>query len=197
MKQQINVGLLGLGTVGSGVVRIIQEHQEELQHQVGCSIQVKKILVKDLNKKRDITVDPDVLTIDPNDIIQNDDIDVVIEVIGGVEETKEYIVTALRNKKHVITANKDLMALYGSELLTLATENGCDLLALIRDIFVRSETIQLKMNYWKTYADPGHFQCLFRSDAFLRVHREHGVDQALRFGCHRVPLWTWVLKLFT
>src|SRR5690606_25854304 len=91
------------------------------------SIQVKKILVKDLNKKRDITVDPDVLTIDPNDIIQNDDIDVVIEVIGGVEETKEYIVTALRNKKHVITANKDLMALYGSELLTLATENGCDL----------------------------------------------------------------------
>jgi len=127
MKQQINVGLLGLGTVGSGVVRIIQEHQEELQHQVGCSIQVKKILVKDLNKKRDITVDPDMLTIDPNDIIQNDDIDVIIEVIGGIEETKEYIVTALKNKKHVITANKDLMALYGSELLTLAKENGCDL----------------------------------------------------------------------
>ncbi|MFA8437418.1 homoserine dehydrogenase [Pueribacillus sp. YX66] len=127
MKQQINIGLLGLGTVGSGVVHIIQAHQEQLQHQIGCPIQVKKILVKDFEKKRDVSVEREVLTDRPEDIINNDEIDVVIEVIGGVEETKEYIITALNNKKHVVTANKDLMALYGGELLSIAAENGCDL----------------------------------------------------------------------
>lgn len=127
MKQQINIGLLGLGTVGSGVVHIIQAHQEQLQHQIGCPIQVKKVLVKDFEKKRDVSVEREVLTDRPEDIINNDEIDVVIEVIGGVEETKEYIITALNNKKHVVTANKDLMALYGGELLSIAAENGCDL----------------------------------------------------------------------
>lgn len=127
MEQQVNVGLLGFGTVGSGVVRIIEAHQEQLQHQVGCPVQVKKILVKDFEKKRDVKVDPSVLTNRPEDIIDNPEIDVVIEVIGGIDETKEYILTALKNKKHVVTANKDLMAVHGGELLAAATENGCDL----------------------------------------------------------------------
>ncbi len=127
MGQQVNIGLLGFGTVGSGVVQIIQAHQKELQHQVGCPIEVKKILVKDFEKKRDVEVDSNLLTDRPEDIINNDEIDVVIEVIGGIEETKNYIVTALQNKKHVVTANKDLMALHGGELLSIAAENGCDL----------------------------------------------------------------------
>lgn len=127
MKEQINVGLLGFGTVGGGVVRIIESHQKELQHQVGCPIQVKKILVKDFDKKRDVSVQRELLTDRPEDILNNDEIDVVIEVIGGVEKTKEYIITALNNKKHVITANKDLMALHGGELHAIAAENGCDL----------------------------------------------------------------------
>ena len=127
MEKQINVGLLGLGTVGSGVVRIIESHQKELQHRVGCPIQVKKILVKDLAKKRGVSVAEDALTDRPEDIIDNDEIDVVVEVMGGVEETKNYIAAALNHKKHVITANKDLMALYGGELLSIAAENGCDL----------------------------------------------------------------------
>ncbi|PWA11995.1 homoserine dehydrogenase [Pueribacillus theae] len=127
MEQQVNVGLLGFGTVGSGVVRIIEAHQEQLLHQVGCPVQVKKILVKDFEKKRDVKVDPSILTNCPEDIIDNPEIDVVIEVIGGIDETKKYILTALKNKKHVVTANKDLMALHGGELLAAATENGCDL----------------------------------------------------------------------
>jgi homoserine dehydrogenase len=67
------------------------------------------------------------LTTDANDILQDPEIDVVIEVMGGVDETRHYLLTALNSKKHVVTANKDLMALYGSELLTAASENGCDL----------------------------------------------------------------------
>lgn len=125
--KEIAVGLLGLGTVGSGVVQIIEEHQEKLMYQVGCPIKVKKILVKSLNKERAIKVDPSVLTTDVNDVLSDPEIDVVIEVMGGIEQTKEYLLQALKNKKHVVTANKDLMAVHGSELLNVAADNGCDL----------------------------------------------------------------------
>ncbi|UQD53195.1 homoserine dehydrogenase [Bacillus methanolicus] len=125
--EAIQVGLLGLGTVGSGVVKIIENHQDKLMHQVGCPVKVKKILVQDLNKKRDVEVDPAQLTTNADDILQDPDIDVVIEVMGGVEETRNYLLKALSEKKHVVTANKDLMAVHGSELLTAASANGCDL----------------------------------------------------------------------
>lgn len=125
--EAIQVGLLGLGTVGSGVVKIIENHQDKLMHQVGCPVKVKKILVQDLNKKRDVDVDPAQLTTNADDILQDPDIDVVIEVMGGIEETRNYLLKALSEKKHVVTANKDLMAVYGSELLTAASANGCDL----------------------------------------------------------------------
>lgn len=123
----ISIGLLGLGTVGSGVVKIIEDHQDKLMHQVGCPIKVKKILVKSLDKERPIDIDPSVLTTDVNDILLDSDIDVVIEVMGGVEKTKDYLLQALNNKKHVVTANKDLMAIHGAELLQTASENECDL----------------------------------------------------------------------
>ncbi len=123
----IRVGLLGLGTVGSGVVKIIQDHQDKLMHQVGCPITIKKVLVKDLEKKREVDLPKEVLTTEVYDVIDDPDVDVVIEVIGGVEQTKQYLVDALRSKKHVVTANKDLMAVYGSELLAEAKENGCDI----------------------------------------------------------------------
>jgi homoserine dehydrogenase len=125
--QAISVGLLGLGTVGSGVVRIIENHQDKLMHQVGCPVKVKKILVQDVEKERSVKVDPSLLTMDPADIIEDPEIEVVIEVMGGIENTREYMLQALRNKKNVVTANKDLMAVHGSELLTAASENGCDL----------------------------------------------------------------------
>lgn len=123
----ISIGLLGLGTVGSGVVKIIEDHQDKLMHQVGCPIQVKKILVKSLDKERSIDIEPSVLTTDVDDILLDPEIDVVVEVMGGVEKTKGYLLEALNNKKHVVTANKDLMALHGAELLQTASHNGCDL----------------------------------------------------------------------
>ncbi|MGX6446020.1 homoserine dehydrogenase [Neobacillus sp. K501] len=123
----ISIGLLGLGTVGSGVVKIIKNHQDKLMHQVGCPVEIKKILVQDLHKTRPVEIDTSLLTSNPSDILQDSEIDVVIEVMGGISETKEYLLGALRNGKHVVTANKDLMALHGSELLTVASEHGCDL----------------------------------------------------------------------
>lgn len=123
----VSIGLLGLGTVGSGVIHIVENHQEELRHQVGVPVTIEKVLVKSLDKKRNIEIDPAKLTTDVEDIILNPEIDVVIEVIGGIEEARNYILTALQNKKHVVTANKDLMALHGAELLKVASENQCDL----------------------------------------------------------------------
>ncbi|WP_413307943.1 homoserine dehydrogenase [Bacillus sp. 1P10SD] len=123
----ISIGLLGLGTVGSGVVKIIKNHQDKLIHQVGCPVVIKKILVQDLHKSRPVEVEAQMLTSSADDILFDNDIDVVIEVMGGVQETKDYLITALRQGKHVVTANKDLMALHGSELLTVASEHGCDL----------------------------------------------------------------------
>lgn len=124
---EISIGLLGLGTVGSGVVKIIESHQDKLMHQVGCPVKVRKILVKNIEKHCANGVEASILTTDVYDILNDPDIDIVVEVMGGVEQTRNYLLQAFKNKKHVVTANKDLMALYGGELLKTASENGCDL----------------------------------------------------------------------
>ena len=125
--KEIQVGLLGLGTVGSGVVRIITDHQERLIHQVGCPVKVTKVLVQNIEKERDVEVPSTLLTQDANEILDNPNIDVVIEVMGGIDDAKSYILQALSSGKHVVTANKDLMALHGAELLATAKANKTDL----------------------------------------------------------------------
>ncbi|MFF2156202.1 homoserine dehydrogenase [Paenibacillus chitinolyticus] len=126
MKKPIKIGLLGLGTVGTGVVRIVEGHREDLEKQTGSAIVVEKVLVQDLSKLRSVSVDRDKLTDQPWDIIRNPEIDVVVEVMGGVQETKAYILEALEQGKHIVTANKDLMAMHGPEILAKAAEKGCD-----------------------------------------------------------------------
>jgi len=125
-KQVVKVGLMGFGTVGTGVVRIISAHQEDLQKQTGLSIEIKKVLVQDAEKARNIRSMENMLTTDPAELIEDPEIDVIVEVIGGISPAKEYIVSALENGKHVVTANKDLMALHGAEILSKAQEKGCD-----------------------------------------------------------------------
>jgi homoserine dehydrogenase len=124
----VKVGLLGLGTVGTGVVRIVEGHQEDLQSQVGSPIVIEKILVQNRNKFRSVQIDPDKLTEDPWSIIRDPEIDVIVEVMGGIGNTKEYILEALEHGKHVITANKDLMALHGPEILAKAQQHQCEIL---------------------------------------------------------------------
>jgi homoserine dehydrogenase len=122
----IKAGLLGLGTVGTGVVRIVEGHQEDLQRQVGCPVLIERICVQNRHKERGIQVDPSKLTEDPWEVVTDPELDIIIEVMGGVELTRKLILEAIERGKHVITANKDLMALHGSEILRKAQDKGCD-----------------------------------------------------------------------
>lgn len=124
----IKVGMLGLGTVGTGVVRIVEGHQEDLARQAGAPIQIEKIAVRDKDKPRAVPVDRSRLTEDPWEVILDPGIDVIIEVMGGVQPTKDYLLAAISRGKQVVTANKDLMALHGAEILGKAAESGCDVL---------------------------------------------------------------------
>ncbi|CAI6082397.1 homoserine dehydrogenase [Cohnella sp. JJ-181] len=122
----VKVGLMGLGTVGTGVVRIVEGHQEDLQSQVASPIEISKILVKDASKSRNVAVDAAKLTEDPWEIVRDEEIDIIVEVMGGVGATKELLLEALERGKHIVTANKDLMALHGQEILAKAKDKGCD-----------------------------------------------------------------------
>lgn len=126
-ERAIQVGLLGLGTVGTGVASIIEHHQETLSHQIGRKIEIKRVLVKNKDKERSNLFSSLELTENANDIIEDPAIEAVIEVMGGIEETRILVERALKEKKHVITANKDLMAEHGPALLQMANEQKCDL----------------------------------------------------------------------
>lgn len=121
----IKVALLGLGTVGSGVYKLIERQKENFLLKAGTNIEVKKILVRNLNKQR--PVDQKLLTDDWNEIINDDEIEIVVEVMGGTEPTKDYILEALQKGKHVVTANKDLMAENGKQFFAEAQKNSVDL----------------------------------------------------------------------
>ncbi len=125
--ETIRIGLMGLGTVGSGVVRILNDHRDDLSRQTGSRIEIRKVLVQNKEKPRDIELPAELLTEDAEDIVASNEIDVVVEVMGGVIQTKGLIEKALRSGKHIVTANKDLMALHGAELLAIAQEHGCDI----------------------------------------------------------------------
>lgn len=127
MSEKMIIGLLGFGTVGTGVLQIVRDHQDKLVHQVGCPIEIGRILVNDLDKERGIHVEEGMLTLNADDILEDPEIDVVIEVMGGTGDARNYIRKALEQGKHVVTANKDVMAEHGSELLTLANKTGTDL----------------------------------------------------------------------
>ena len=125
--KKIRVAILGSGTVGTGVYKIIQNQKEEFPHKIGSELEVAKILVRNINKQRE-GIPSEILTDKWADIINDDSIGIVIEVMGGIEPAKTYISEALTKGKNVVTANKDLMAEYGHELLDIAAEHNCDLL---------------------------------------------------------------------
>ncbi len=102
MEEKVSVGLLGLGVVGSGVIHLIEDHQEKLAHQLGCEVKVVKALVRDIEKARNIDVNQEILTTNPDDVLENPAIDLVIEVMGGIDHTREYILKAFSNKKNML-----------------------------------------------------------------------------------------------
>ena len=125
--KKIRVAILGSGTVGTGVYKIIQNQKDEFPHKIGSELEVAKILVRNINKQRE-GISSEILTDKWADIINDDSIGIVIEVMGGIEPAKTYISEALTKGKNVVTANKDLMAEYGHELLDIAAAHNCDLL---------------------------------------------------------------------
>lgn len=128
MEQVIKIGLLGLGTVGRGVYRILEENQESIKKRVGIKLEVKKILVRSLDKDRGISLPEDMLTTNLAEITDDPEIKIVVEVLGGIKPTLEYVIEALRKGKSVVTANKDMIAEYGQPLFMEAQKNNCDLL---------------------------------------------------------------------
>lgn len=128
MKEKLKIGLLGLGTVGSGVPTILEEHREKISQVTGMDIVVSKALVRDEKEKQYQSERFDIeLTTDIDEIINDSEIQIIVELIGKIEPAKTYITKALENGKHIVTANKDLLAQYGGELVALAQKNHCDL----------------------------------------------------------------------
>src|SRR6266536_968075 len=113
MKQKITVGLLGLGTVGTGTLRILRDNADLIRQRVGVPIEVAKIAVRDVNRVRGIDVSSSLLTANPFEIVNDPEIDIVVELIGGSEPAKELILSAIASGKHVVTANKALLAAHG------------------------------------------------------------------------------------
>ncbi|MBO0443974.1 homoserine dehydrogenase [Vagococcus fluvialis] len=126
MVKVLNVGLLGLGTVGSGVPLLIKENQKKIEDITGTRINIKTAFVRDIESKQTIADKFNLnLTTSFTDILEDEEIQVIVEVMGGTTLAKEYIISALKNKKHVVTANKDLIAIHGLELVEIAKENNC------------------------------------------------------------------------
>lgn len=122
--KKINVGLIGFGNIGSGVVKILKERKTLLSNKIGLDINIKKICDKDIVSKRNTGVSPGILTRNAEEIINDPQIDIVVELIGGIHPAKEFIAGALKKGKIVVTANKALLAEEGKELFAEALDRG-------------------------------------------------------------------------
>jgi homoserine dehydrogenase len=126
-QRPLNVGLIGLGTVGSQVAERLITAQTQLSRRAGVELCLKRVLVRDVKKRRAVEIAPDLLTLDPADVLEDPAIDVLVEVAGGDEPMRSYLERAIAAGKHVITANKVVMAKHGPELLDAAVEKNVDL----------------------------------------------------------------------
>lgn len=126
-NKTIQVALLGMGTVGSGVYEIIENLQKgNFINKVGADVQVKRILVRSPKKYENMVAEHTILTTNWEDIVNDDDIDIVVEVMGGIDPARQYLTEALKAGKSIVSANKDLIAVHGRELEALAKENKKD-----------------------------------------------------------------------
>jgi len=123
----IRIGQVGCGTVGSGVISILQDNVEAISRRTGCEITVKRIAVKDLSDPRYVEVPDEMLTTDARSVIEDPEIDLLVEVMGGAEPARTFILEALAAGKHVVSANKELMSTHGGEILRAAEEAGVDI----------------------------------------------------------------------
>ncbi len=126
-KDHIGIGILGLGVVGSGTVDLLMRNREEIEKKIGLPIRIYGIAVRNVNKPRAVKVDRALLTDDPRSVIDNPDVDILCELIGGVEPARSYVMQALEQGKQVVTANKEMMAKAGNGIMKEAARRQLDL----------------------------------------------------------------------
>ncbi len=121
--KSVKVGLIGFGTIGCGMVKILQDNQSQIQSRLGAVLELVKIADLDITTDRGVKVDAGMLTTDAKEVLDHPDIDIVVELIGGYEPARSFILQAIENKKHVVTANKALLAKHGDEVFAAAEKN--------------------------------------------------------------------------
>ena len=127
MSKDMYVGLIGFGTIGSGTVKLLRDNEALIRKRLGAGLVVKKIADLDIETPRGVTVERDLLTTDAHEILDDPDISIVVELMGGYEPAKSFILKAMGNKKHVVTANKALLATHGEEIFSTAGREGVNL----------------------------------------------------------------------
>lgn len=128
MSDVVNIALLGLGTVGRGVYQLVSRENQEITERLGARLRVSRVLVRDVTKERGISMPPELLTTDYRVVLEDPEIAIVVEVIGGVDLALKLVMGAIERGKSVVTANKELMASHGREVLEAAAEHGVDVL---------------------------------------------------------------------
>ncbi|MBI3593181.1 MAG: homoserine dehydrogenase, partial [Nitrospirae bacterium] len=123
---RISVGIIGFGTVGTGAARILLENSDVIRERTGFDIYLKKIADLDIERDRGIKLPEGALTTDANALINDPDIDIVVELMGGIHPAKEFMLQAIKNKKHVVTANKALLATEGNGIFSEAQKSGVE-----------------------------------------------------------------------
>ncbi len=122
--QSIKVGLLGFGTIGTGVVKVFQQNQDLMASRLGANLELTRIADLDTTTDRGVQLAPGLLTDDAQALLNDPEIQVVIELIGGYEPARTFVLQAIRNGKHIVTANKALLAMHGEEIFSAAEEAG-------------------------------------------------------------------------
>ena len=120
----VKIGILGLGTVGSGTVNVLSRNAQEISRRAGREIQIVQALARDITKPRNCKTDGIQLTQEPYDVVNNPEIDVIIELIGGYDRARELVLHAISKGKHIVTANKALIAVHGNEIFAAAQKQG-------------------------------------------------------------------------
>ncbi len=125
--REIGVGIIGFGTIGAGVAQVLLENEDVISRRLGAKLRLVKIADLDIETDRGIEIDKALLSTDVGDVLDNPAVELVVELVGGYEPAKTFVLKALKNGKHVVTANKALMAVHGDEILAVAQESGSDI----------------------------------------------------------------------
>lgn len=190
--KMIKVGMIGFGTIGAGVAKILADNGEIIKQRLGAGVELVKVADLDITTDRGVKLAPDVLTTSADEVINHPDIDVVIELIGGYEPARKFLLQAIDQGKHVVTANKALLAKHGDEIFSAAAEKGLSIgfeasiggaipiIRSIREAFVanRIQSIEGIMNGTANYilSKMSDENCDF--DTALKEAQEKGFAEA-------------------